>query len=217
MKKNSLLMFVFIFGLIMLSCQSNEEKAQELIRKEFFQTLNDFDSYEPIKTVVKEAKKSATTDPECFAAADLLTELLNNAFDITKEMRTSLDHMELWVDSYTAQGERKYNEYKKEFAGQKEQVVKNIKTQHIVLEKLKNSVTNMDTTIVVGWEIYHRFRCKDNTGQSFVKDYRFVATESFDKILIKEDATVAKYEKIRKIINEVISGEYEKTLNNIGL
>ena len=64
MKKLLSLAIFLISGLAMTSCQSNEEKAQELIRDNFFQTMHDFESYEPIETVVKDAKQSMYTDAD---------------------------------------------------------------------------------------------------------------------------------------------------------
>jgi len=44
------ILFLFLFVPFFVSCTSNEEKIQDLIREQMFQTLYDYKSYEPIET-----------------------------------------------------------------------------------------------------------------------------------------------------------------------
>ena len=52
--KKCIILLTIIATLCITSCKSNEEKANELIRAELSKTLYDFDSYQPVETIVKE-------------------------------------------------------------------------------------------------------------------------------------------------------------------
>lgn len=74
MKQTFLLLF---FPILMVACQSKEEKAAELIKNELSKTLYDFESYSPIETTVTEAKLSVYTDTVCWKKANILLYAFN--------------------------------------------------------------------------------------------------------------------------------------------
>ena len=55
-------LFLLVAIIALVGCKSKEEKAAEMIKKELFKTLYDFDSYQPIETKVDSAFYSAYTD-----------------------------------------------------------------------------------------------------------------------------------------------------------
>ena len=56
------ILFLFLFMPLLISCKSNEDKINDLIREQMFQTLYDYQSYEPIETHITETLYSPEND-----------------------------------------------------------------------------------------------------------------------------------------------------------
>ena len=56
------ILFLMAITIMLVGCQSREEKAAELIKQEMFKTLYDFESYEPIETKIDSAFTSIYSD-----------------------------------------------------------------------------------------------------------------------------------------------------------
>ena len=69
MKKAIIILSLLVLGLLVISCSSNEDKANKLIKERMSKTLYDYGSYDPIETIVTEAKASIYTDTSCWMAA----------------------------------------------------------------------------------------------------------------------------------------------------
>lgn len=67
MKKFVLLLS--LAALILVSCESNEDKVNKLIRAELFKSLYDFHSYEPISTMIDEVPYKSEYDKTCIELA----------------------------------------------------------------------------------------------------------------------------------------------------
>lgn len=65
MKKSILALATVIVAAATTSCKTEEQKATELIKQELSRVLYDFGSYEPIETVITEAKHIPINDSIC--------------------------------------------------------------------------------------------------------------------------------------------------------
>ena len=77
MKRKVQFVIIGIVSIIMVSCQSKEEKAAEFIKNELSKTLYDFESYQPIETTVTEAKMTMYNDSVCWKKAAALAYGMN--------------------------------------------------------------------------------------------------------------------------------------------
>lgn len=96
------IIFITLSAIFVLSgCKSKEDKALEVIKNQMFQTLYDFESYQPIETKIDSAFLSIYTDSAIIRHGYIINELLekvNKAFDEINEYKNS---MEIWSDSYS--------------------------------------------------------------------------------------------------------------------
>lgn len=201
----SLTMAVCVFE----SCKSKEEKAAELIKNELSKTLYDFDSYQPIETIVSVAKNNAYNDTSCWEKASLLGygfSKLDEYFDDATEAR---EHMNIWGrPSYysSTYSDNQYYKYRNEFKEAVANIDRSITIINYIAHELSDSIAKLDTTKVVGWEVLHDFRCKTRGGSPEIGHYRYVISKDFKTILLREDTESEKDNNTRAAMESVLDG-----------
>ena len=98
--KKCIILLTIIATLCITSCKSNEEKANELIRAELSKTLYDFDSYQPVETIVKEAKNTAFNNEKCWQWASLANLYLDECHKHIESSKQAQEYMEIYTPSY---------------------------------------------------------------------------------------------------------------------
>lgn len=193
--------------LLLCSCQSKEEKAAELISKELYKTLYDYSSYEPIETIVSEARLSAYTDTTIYKESLIALEIEERLKRTAEECEDAISSMKIWEPSYysSSYSNSKYYEYKKQGELKLEEAKLYLAEYLIVYNHLKDTIPTLDSTKIVGWEVRHRFRCKTKGGYNAIGDYRYVIDEDFKQILLYEDIDDDKYNSLRSLINSIIN------------
>lgn len=204
MKKLLSLAIFLISGLVMTSCQSNEEKAQELIRDNFFQTMHDFGSYEPIEIIVKEAKQSMYTDADIWKDINALTVVYDGL--IRRKA------------SYNVAAESSYSS-KKEIEAKRELFEKHAKVFDVLYRKVKENEQLIDSTKTIGWEVNHKFRCKSQSGVALIKECRFIMNKDFKAILIEEEIGSKESKELKRFMKlydkGLFEGYYKKLIGDI--
>ena len=74
-------------------------------------------------------------------------------------------------------------------------------------EALKDTVANLDTSMVIGWEVFHDFRCKTRGGSPEIGHYRYIISKDFKTIILCED-TEGKLDKRTREALETITSDY---------
>lgn len=209
--KKSVLIFISLAMAVCAfeSCKSREEKAAELIKNELSKTLYDFDSYQPIETIVKEAKVNAYNDTSCWEKASLLGygfSKLDEYFDDATEAR---EHMNIWGrPSYysSTYSDNQYYKYRNEFNEAVANINRSITIINYIAHELIDSIATLDTTQIVGWEVLHDFRCKTRGGSPEIGHYRYLISKDFKTILLCEDTESEKDNQTREALENVLDG-----------
>ena len=114
MKKTNLLLLIVLVSLFVVSCESKEEKAAELVKNELSKTLYDYESYEPIETKVSEAYQTPYNDTTCFRVAMGIAYVMNATSKAIDEAKEAREHADIWgpptyySSSYSDNKYRKY-------------------------------------------------------------------------------------------------------------
>ena len=147
MKKINLLLFIFPF-LLIIGCKSNEEKADELIKTELSKKLYDYDSYQPIETIVTEAKMTRFNDSTCWEQGRLLDFSMQKAQEYFKEYKMSVSSMDLWIPSSfsTSYSNSQYYKYKNESIENLLNVEKAYRFSSKIASELSDRITTLDST-----------------------------------------------------------------------
>lgn len=209
MKQICLLLF---FSVFMVSCQSKEEKAAELIKNELSKTLYDFESYSPIETIVSEAKLSVYTDTSCWKKANLLLYAFNYSKECLDKAQNAQKRMEIWgppTRYSSSYSDNQYYKYKKEWDEKTKTALASWELLKALAKSLKDTLQTLDSEKVIGWEVKHRFRCKNKGGNSAIGDYRYVIDKNFKTVLIREDTDEDEYKNLRELVEGTLKGDFE--------
>lgn len=192
--------------LLIVSCSSKEEKANELIKADMFKSLYDYESYQPIETIIDSSFIDAKKDSIIRGYAYLYMENINKITKSLDKLESEKRLLDIWDKSYTSYGIGKYlehyNNMKKEFA--------DIKEYEIILNTIISSIkTRADSlgTSFIGWEAKHKFRCKNKGGNPDLGNYLYVFDKDMKKITHKEDLDDKDIISLNSAIDGIISGK----------
>ena len=167
MKNFILVLSTVILATVATSCKSKEEKAAELIKKELSYELYDFQSYEPIVTVVTEAKDIPTNNKDCLMKASTANERCAIALEHVKDVKTALEFMNLWgppTKCSSSYSNSKYYEYKDDYVNAMQIANVYIKHYNSTIDELDSLIKNTNPSEIIGYNVEHSFRCRTKGG-----------------------------------------------------
>ncbi len=206
------LIFLPVLLLLLVSCESRENKAQKLVAQELKAVLYDFDSYEPVKTKIDSAFFTPALDTDL---RDIMVELAKNVDDYKDAKRdydSALREVALWDDPYSAYSrqqkkeaiaERDVAETKMNIAKERTRLSVNTFCSKIKEDKARNKE-------FIGWSVSQRYRCKTGGGYPSFGDDIFILNEDMTECIFhisKED-----YDSMNKTI-ELFSAIPEDLFN----
>lgn len=212
--KNGL--FIIIIAAIFVGCQSKEKKAAELIKEELSKTLLDFESYQPIETKVKEAKLSLYNDTAFWRQGVALAYAMKQSSEYLDKAKDAKERMNIWgpPTAYSSSySDKKYYEYKKEHDEASSKALASVLICKALAKVMRDSIAKCDTSKFIGWEVFHRFRCKTRGGNSTIADYRYIIDKDFKKILLREDIEDEDDKFTRGAIETVLSDYWDDIYN----
>ena len=205
MKRFSFILMVF--GIISISgCESKEEKANALIKESLFQTLYDFDSYQPIQTIIDTAFSTPFIDDVVLSKVEKMASIWEEQEDLIKQQKELVRDIEAFGFIYS----------RKELAEAKskgDELVAEYNAKRIVYDSLENEVKDLVYNYSlepIGWVAYHKFRCKTKGGSSDIGNKLYYFDGKVNTI-IKEfdlDETPAAVGVLLKIL---MSSDEEKS------
>lgn len=179
MKKICITISLAIF--LLSSCNNSPtDKANVLIKDNMRKSLIIADSYEPVETKVDSAF-APFDEPEFY---NQTLKLLKMGIEIQKyEDRAKLakSSMAIWSDPYSAYSKNQYQESKAEYE-------EYIEKQHAIKEKIENTVNNIKEMVqqkpkFIGYKVTHRYRAKNNAGQTLLGDKLYILNNDFTELL----------------------------------
>lgn len=209
------ILLLLTLSMTLIACKSKEEKAAELIRERLSQTLLDFNSYEPIETVVTEAHETPYNNAACFQIALTAADHMKKAAQYAEEMSNAKDHMEIWgAPTYysSSYSDSQYYKYKAQVVENFEKSQEEFSLFQTLGRALQDSIKILSPEKIIGWEVKHRFRCKTRGGHPAIADYRYVIDADFNNILFYEDMDEDDSSRARAIIGMAETNEFDEEL-----
>ena len=209
MKKFFYFLAAVIVAVTVTSCKSKEEKAAELIKQELSHVLCDFGSYEPIETVVTEAKHIPTNDSACVNKALDAIAYHELAVEYTEDSKSALETMCIWGSPSrysTSYSDNRYYESKYEFIESLKKANICIKKYNSSIDDLKIMMKNTNPSETIGYNVEHTFRCKSKGGIWSITQYRFVVDKKIKKIIFCVD----EKDEVSDFIESVQNGITER-------
>ena len=75
-------------------------------------------------------------------------------------------------------------------------------------DEIINLAEKLNDEKVIGWEIKHKFRCKNRGGIYDIFQYRFVANKDLSAIYITEDLRDLDMKRARIYIRDILNGKF---------
>ena len=212
MKRIAQYCLIVVVPLLICSCKSNEDRAEELIRTELSKTLYDFESYQPIETKVSVAKCNMYNDTACWRLGENLAYGMEQFLEYKEKIEEARDHMSIWgrptyySSSYS---DNQYYKYKAKAEDAVTHAMAALLVNKQIADELRDSVNALDTTIVIGWEVIHDFRCKTRGGSPEIGHYRYVISRDFKNVYICEDTESPRDKRTREALETILTDYWD--------
>lgn len=191
MKKSILVLAAVIVAFTVTSCKSKEEKAAELIKQELSQVLYDFESYDPIVTLVTEAKDIPINDEACINKALTAVEVQSERIDKYVESANSArENMNYWgapTKYSSSYSDSKYYESKSDYICAMKIANIYINRYNSIIDDLDTMIKNTNPSETIGYNVEHGFRCRTKGGVWTIAHYRFVTDKKFKRIIFIDE------------------------------
>ena len=211
MKKLFYFLAAVIVAVTVTSCKSKEEKAAELIKQELSHVLYDFGSYEPIETVVTEAKHIPINDSACVNKSLDAIAYYELAVEYAEDSKSAFKTMCIWGSPSrysTSYSDSKYYQSKSECVDAMKKVNICIKKYNSSIDDLKIMMKNTNTSETIGYNVEHTFRCKTMGGFWSIGHYRFIVDKKIKKIIFYVDEE--ENDEVSDFIKSVQNGITER-------
>ncbi len=191
----------FAFAAFVSACQSNEQKAEMLIKSYMKATLYDYESYEPVLTNLDSLPrvelfgKMMPKVEKIIEARESVEEINQKINFASIDVRHAKSSMALWRDMKGSYARAEYQNAKDEYnlALENEKKLKgNLVEKENEIKRHKQDILALfqDTTAYIesGWVVLHRFKCNTRGGDASIGEYVFIANNDFDTIYYTIDA-----------------------------
>jgi hypothetical protein len=199
MKISRLLTVVFLI-VSLVSCQSDKEKAEKLIREHMFKTLLDFSSYGPMETTIDSAYTSIYTDSLILYDISSLIYLMENTYMYFQDVKIPPSEVEEWVHMFE---DYIIEEIKKEMQISYDKYNEEVAKAVSLRKKIKERTENFES-IFYGWQAKHKFRCRTKGGDFEIANYIFVFDPDYEKIIYHQHLEDKDYLKYVSLIAEIV-------------
>lgn len=179
------ILWIMIAAIGLTACgKTNEEKANELIKKEMNKVIVNIDTYEPIETIVDSAF-APTMTPEFFSLLEGLPAQMRKYLSLQSGVSEAQRLMSIYERPYSAHDRVMYNQYKEQYESalrQLEELESKLKTINENVEKL-----NQEEPVFNGYRVNHQYRYTKEDGNKAIGKYIFLVNKDFSAIQAKLD------------------------------
>lgn len=175
--------FCFIVVVVvMVSCQSQEKKAEALIKKNIVKTLYKPDTYKPIDTKVDSAF-APYDDPNLIKELLELAKIKEEYDELDRKVKHAKSSMAIWGGSHLSEYDRiKYQEAKEDFDEANTQIEKLDEIGKKQNEKIFSILRGERK--FVGYKVLHNYRADNNAGNTLIGDTYFFIDKNFEEVLV---------------------------------
>ena len=184
---------------VLVACsQSQEQKAEVLIKESLKKSLYKPETYKPVETKVDSAF-APYDDPVFFEELAELGKMNSEYEELEEKAKSAKSSMAIWSGPYqTAFGRNEYQEAKEEYDEANAQMEK-LKTKG---KKQYEKVVSMlqSERKFIGYKALHNYRADNNAGSTFIGNTFFFIDENFTEVRYSMEQE--EYEQVQKAISQ---------------
>ncbi|MBR2229006.1 MAG: membrane lipoprotein lipid attachment site-containing protein [Prevotella sp.] len=196
MKKFIYLLFL---TLVLVACsQSQEQKAEALIKESLKMSLYKPETYKPVETKVDSAF-APYDDPAFFEELAELEKMNSEYEELDEKAKRAKSSMAIWSGPYqTAFGRNEYQEAKEDYDEANAQINK-LKTKG---KKQYEKVVSMlqSERKFIGYKALHNYRADNNAGNTLIGNTIFFINQNFTEVQYSMEAE--EYEQVQNAISQ---------------
>jgi len=185
--------------LVLVACsQSQEQKAEVLIKESLKKSLYKPETYKPVETKVDSAF-APYDDPAFFEELAELGKMNSEYEELEEKAKRAKSSMAIWSGPYqTAYGRNEYQEAKEEYDEANAKIDK-LKTKG---KKLYEKVISMlqGERKFIGFKALHNYRADNNAGNTLIGNTIFFIDENFTEVQYSMEAE--EYNQVQDAINQ---------------
>ena len=154
------------------------------------QVLYDFESYDPIVTLVTEAKHIPINDVACINKALTAVERSERVDEHLKDVTSVRKRMNYWgppTRYSSSYSDSKYYEIKSDYVCAMKIANIYINSYNSAIDDLDSIMKNTNPSETIGYNVEHSFRCRTKGGFWTIAHYRFVTDKNFERIIFIDE------------------------------
>ena len=191
--------YLSFLTLVLVACsQSQEQKAEVLIKESLKKSLYKPETYKPVETKVDSAF-APYDDPAFFEELTELGKMNSEYEELEEKAKRAKSSMAIWSGPYqTAFGRNEYQEAKEEYDEANVQIEK-LKTKG---KKQYEKVVSMlqSERKFIGYKALHNYRADNNAGSTLIGNTFFFFFENFTEVRYSMEEE--EYEQVQNAISQ---------------
>ena len=190
--------YLALVAIVMVACgQSQEQKAEYLIKESLKKSLYKPETYKPVETKVDSAF-APYDDPTFFEELAELGEMNSEYEELESKAKHAKSSMAIWSGPYmSAYGRNEYQEAKSDYEEANAKLEK-LKTKgRKQFEKIANMLQVSNKFI--GYKAVHNYRADNNAGNTLIGNTIFFIDKNFEEITYSME--VDEYNQVQEAIS----------------
>ena len=185
--------------LVLVACsQSQEQKAEVLIKESLKKSLYKPETYKPVETKVDSAF-APYDDPSFFEELAELGKMNSEYEELEKKAKRAKSSMAIWSGPYqTAYDQNEYREAKVEYEKANAKIEKLLAKANKQYEKVAKMLQSEPKFI--GYIAEHNYRADNNAGNTLIGNTIFFIDKNFEEITYSMEAE--EYNQVQDAINQ---------------
>lgn len=195
-------LYLALLALVLVACvQSQQQKAEALIKDYLKTSLYNPETYKPVETKVDSAF-APYDDPVFFEELAELGRLSAEHEKLEETVKEANETMAQWSGSYKAVGKKNYQEAEEAFIEANERMELLRKKGREQYEKVTKMA--LKEPKFIGYKAAHNYHADNNSGETLTGDMIFFIDEEFTKIIyaLELESYDTVLESIRKFKEE---------------
>lgn len=193
------IIYFAIVAVIMVACgQSQDQKAEALIKESLKKSLYKPETYKPVETKVDSAY-APYDDPEFFEELAELGKMNSEFVELEEKAKHAKSSMSIWSGLYQSSfGRNEYQEAKEEYDEANAKMEK-LKTKG---RKQYEKVAKMlqESRKFIGFKAVHNYRANNNAGNTLIGNTIFFIDKNFEEVTYSME--VEEYNQVQEAISQ---------------
>lgn len=191
--------YLITMSILMMACgQTQEQKAEALIKESLKKSLYKPETYKPVETKVDSAF-TPYDDPAFFEELAKLIQMGRELEMLESQAKSAKSSMSIWSSPHTAYGRNEYQEAKEKYDEANAKIEKLTTKGRKQYEEVATMLQTEPKFI--GYKAVHNYRADNNAGNTLIGNAVFFIDKNFEEITYSME--LDEYNQIHETISQL--------------